>query len=348
MLPTTSSRAVTTALGVLAEAGKLQALAYDVDSALEVLVDNAIKEFGPAPYDVYNCIFNFSQTKSDHAQVLEDFAYPRLVDLIKAFYNDFQLDSRMISVHPHPFTDERDAWEINFKSILIGNAAMERMRVKEDEHLREKYETLRKTPQSSALAGWFFEALAHRLVFQGWRGPNPLPMASDNCNPSTFSITLARPADNTPWPSLTPPDGARIVEIDLTKHFAFTESYYYKLKAINNPLFDSFTVKQNYANNTILISLFKMTISPEHKGSAKGYDLVRNIRTFVYESLGSAGPYFRIKVAYFLVCPGVESRYRWTMPIGWKENAGVHGNVFCIPIPVAVRRVYSLPILRLS
>ena len=79
---------------------------------------------------------------------------------------------------------------------------------------------------------------------------------------------------------------------------------YYTPIAINNPLFDAFTVDHDPDNRTAVISIFQMTTSPSHRGSAKGYPHIQKIMAHVYELLGPGSfDTTVVKVMYSLVCP---------------------------------------------
>jgi len=214
------------------------------------------------------------------------------------------------------------------------------MKSEEVQNLRDTYHYFCTTPEASILAGWVFEAMAHRLL-NGWRGPTPLLMESDLQDPPTFSVNPPQPP-NTSLQSLGPPPaGASVVTVNFVGgigHVTLDKGKYYKAAVTNNPLFDSFTIDYDLDKSTVLISIFQMTISIDHKGSPKGYDIIHKIKERVMELLQNARSSAQVKVEYFLVCPGVEPRYRWTMPVGWNGTAAdLRGNVFCIRIPVAVR-----------
>jgi len=124
---------------------------------------------------------------------------------------------------------------------------------------------------------------------------------------------------------------------------------YYTPIAINNPLFDAFTVDHDPDNHTVVISIFQMTTSLRHEGSPKGYPHIQKIMARVYELLGPTRSDTTVKVAYFLVCPEGDPGQEWKMPAGWnrkltrKDPEGYghdhSGEVFRLPFPSA--SIYS-------
>ena len=311
-LSPTGDELIDVALTVLRTAG---GTVCDVDSALDILVDNAIEEFGFAPRDVYNGVLNLSQTRDNHKEALEGLNYPKLQAIITAFRKDHLLERpshRVVVVYPEISHPRHEEWKIAFKSILISKRAEELMKSEELENLRDTYDYFRTTPEASILAGWGFEAMGHRLLFNGWRGPTPLRMETNLRDPPTFSIKPPQPP-NTSLPSLEPlPADASVVTVNFADgvgDVTLDNGKYYKAAVTNNPLFDSFTINYYPSEPIVSISIFQMTISPDHKGSPKGYDIIRKIKESVEERLRIAHSSARVKVAYFLVCPGTKTRY---------------------------------------
>jgi len=192
-------------------------------------------------------------------------------------------------------------------------------------------------------------------------------MKSDNCKPPTFSIDLSSssPTPGTSVPSFTPlrADARTVVPVNLgggLSDATLDTDKYYIPTVTNNPLFDSFVIDHDRDRRTVVISIFQITISPRHGGSADGYHLIRKIMIRVGALLKEAGLDATIKVAYFLVHPDSKLKHKWEMPAGWNKNNIVNnhcGEAFCIPVPVpafpqmlqaTVRHAYSLPILRPS
>lgn len=139
---------------------------------------------------------------------------------------------------------------------------MESVRLQEDEHLRKLYEYFHLV-ESSNLAGWVFEVIVHRVLTDGWRsGPTPQPirMASNGRVPPVFSID---PSSSTPDTSLSFEllrAGTRTVtRVSLTDRqpgdVTLDNNKYYIPTAVNDPLFDSFTIILD--PHTVVISVFQ-------------------------------------------------------------------------------------------
>jgi len=207
-----------------------------VDKALEILVRNATKEFGFAPRDVYNGVLLLPKTRWWHAKAMDKLKYP------------------MYPVPSPVDDDDDDSWEINFKSARIAKELVELMWLGEDKHFWETYDLFRKAPESSNLAGWVFEAIVHRMLSDGRQseGPTlrPIPMASNNYEPPTFSAGPFSLSSSTPD---APPSSLALLcartkvvtRIDFTHELSnvtLDNDRYYVPTTANNTLFDSFTI----------------------------------------------------------------------------------------------------------
>jgi len=323
------------------EAGQPQAL---VDSALKILVDNAIEEFGFAPRDVYNAVFDLFVTRNEHAAAIEP-DYSSLGTLVTAFSKSCGLNDspHRVVVYPCPFADNYDDWLIDFKSIRIAKQAVELMRLQEDEHLRTTYVRFRKIPENSVLAGWIFEAIVHRKLSGGWSDgplPQPICMESNGCSPPAFFTHHPPLSSSTPDTSLVPlRTGTRAVaRIDFARALSNVtpdNNKYYIPTTPSRPFFDSFTIDHDPQQRTTVISVFQITASPRHKGSGKGYPFIRKIMTRVREHFKNFK--ITVKVVYFLVCPDDGFPHQWQMPIGWNDTViknDHRGDVFCILVPM--------------
>ena len=314
---------------------------FDTTGAFAVLVRNATEEFGFAPCDVYDGVFNFPEVKIQHAIKLKTLECSELMDLSIAFFRDHSLDDAsqyVVAVQPHEGTRSRDDWTVNFKSPRIAREVVGLMLSIEYRHLLDTYHRLRDI--GSGMAGTLFEVIAHRVLCNN-DAPQPIAMASDNKIPPTFSTpdtpqSIAM-VSNSGTPS-TPPPHNRIITIDLLgdlRDVTSDSNRYYIPTSITNPLFHSFTVTFGPSKCAAVVSLFQITTSPEHGGSADGYPLIRKIIARARELLG-CGQNADIGVKYILVCPEDGSHHRWQMPKGWNKD-NTHNNQvgegFCMRIP---------------
>ena len=322
------------------EAGRPLALVGKVDDALKILVHNATEVFGFAPRDVYNGIIDLPETRARHRKRFDCSTLQAIVEMFSYKYELSDFAEHVIVVYPVPRFDNYDDWAIDFKSIRIAREAVESMRSEQDGRLRETYHRFCMIPEGSIMAGWVFEAIIHRMLSYGWRsadGPTPQPirMASNGCDPPTFSSTRG-----TSLSSLAPL-GAHtrtFIRVDFTEGLSnvkLDSDRYYVPTVTNNPLFDSFTI--DLGRRTVVISVFQIATSPRHGGSGKGYTLIRKIMARVGKLLEKAKLDVKIKVVYFLVCPEDESQHQWQMPVNCNKDAGTHDHredVFCVRVPV--------------
>jgi hypothetical protein len=326
------------------DAGQPRALVLKVDNALKILVANATEEFGFAPRDVYNGVLDLPGMTNRRDRAVDNLKCTELANLVRTFTRSRELDEfshRVVAVYPVIFLPHLDKWEINFKSIRIAGKMVEKMQLVEDQHLRHTYRLLHETSEGSNLAGWIFKAIVHCMLSDGWRldgpAPQPLRMISNERDPPGFSTD---PSPPDPLLSSLAPlcAGTRTVTRVYFTHplsnVTLDNDKYYIPTTANHPLFDSFTVDLDL--NRVVISVFQITLSPRHEGSAKGYPRIRKIMTRVHELLKERDLNATVKVAYFLVCPEDGSQHQWQMPIDWNMNAKAndhHGNAFCVCVP---------------
>ena len=108
-----------------------------VDESIEILFQNAIQEFGFAPRDVYDGIFNLFQIRAHHAAALEQLTYSKLVAMANDFSSRYSLGDtshRVIAVYPRPTSgglSPLDDWKIDFKSVRIVERVAELARTRE-------------------------------------------------------------------------------------------------------------------------------------------------------------------------------------------------------------------------
>ena len=155
------------------------------------------KSLASPPRDVYGGVFRLHETGEKHAATVRALDYTKLQETVRSFSRDRGLATetshRVVAVFPRPLTSlfNLDCWAIDLKSIRIAREAMKSMQLQKIERLREMYKLFHRTQESSALAGWVFEAIVHRSFSDGWQsGPIPQPIRM-NCEGSSGS----------PWPS---------------------------------------------------------------------------------------------------------------------------------------------------
>ena len=321
-----------------------------VDNAIGILVRNATEEFGFSPNDVYCGIFDPIETKAAHKAAVDALTYSDLTTIVRMFSNDQHFDSQsqcVVAVHPSRITDLLDSWKVWFKSPRIEKRVLECMRLEEIGHLRRTYQLLRNFSAGSVLAGWIFEVVAHRMLCGDWQGPvqQPIRMVSNNGNPPVFCTDPSPAPDTMPPPPSPLRIGKRIgTEVDfptwkrLVGNVTLDGDRYYTPATTNDPLFDSFTIDHDPHQRTVIISIFQITISQTHEGSAQGYVRIRKIMASVRNLLKKKHPNTTVKVAYFLVCPNDGLRHEWRMPVDWDKemefNNNHQGAVFCLRLPI--------------
>ena len=334
-------------------AGQPQGPVYQVDDALMILVCNAVEEFGFAPRDVYDGVLNLPNIRGRHARVMQNLNYSDLRTIVAAFSKSRALSEvshHIVSVHPLPCLRDLDDWVIDFKSVSIGRKVVELMRLEEDKELQHMSDFLHKISEGSTLAGWVFEARVHRMLSGDWESnrtkPQPIRMVSNHLDPPAFSIdssSSSLPSTPDVLPSFlvelctTSRDVTRVDFLRPLNNVIIDRNKYYIPTAPAHPLFDSFTITPDLYNRSVVISVFHITSSPRHEGSAKGYPFIRKIMARV-RKLGKEyfNTTFNIEVAYFLICPEGGPDHKWQMPVDWNKSVETNdhrGDAFCVHVP---------------
>jgi len=322
---------------------------FDETEAFKILVRNATEEFGFAPRDVYNGVFSLPTVKRKHATKIKDLGYSELMSIADTFTKNCLLNNlshQVVAVQPCKYSTYLDDWTIDFKSPRIAKEVVRLMLSLEHRYLRDTYHLLRNI--SPGMGGALFEAIAHRVLC-GNDVPQPTNMIRSTETPPTFtapqvlrSITTDSD-DGTPSTFPTPPPYKTVkdhITLNLLhglREVTSDDNRYYVPTSATNPLFDSFTVAFDPDNHAAVVSVFQITTSTEHRGSADGYLLIRKIIARARELL-SCPPRRKanISVRYVLVCPDDGSQHRWTMPKGWNEDNTVNNQIgegFCIRVP---------------
>jgi hypothetical protein len=337
--------------------GKIDKALYD---ALKTLVYNATQEFGFIPRNVYSGVFDLPETTAQHDEGVKRLRYPELVSLVTAFSKtrDLHEFSHLVVVvwpHENPDDARTDLWDIDFKSTRIAEKVMKATVSKEERRIREIFDLLREIPESSTLAGRFFEVIVHRIFARGWQSdaesiPRPICMIPNEDDPPTFSTGPSTPGTSVSSCAPLRAEARVATQVDLAHELGnvtLEEGKHYILTSTTDPLFDSFTVDL-VGPQTAVISIFRIAISQNHGGSADGYLAIRELITHVRkllekELLEREPPKKRrsrqkrlsvtVVVEYFLICSdkGDGSKQEWRMPAGW--SMGLQGRVFCIRVP---------------
>jgi hypothetical protein len=318
----------------------------EIDKALEILVRNATEEFGFAPRDVYNGVLDLPATMAEHLSARKGLDYSGLKIYAQTFSETLglnELSHRVVAVYPREHMAKRDRWAIGFKSTRIAGEVMKLMWLEEEKQLWEMYRFFRQARTTSPLAGTIFEAIVHHILSHGWQSdtisaPQPIRMTSNECEPLSFFMGPSSSSSFAPYTPLSPAPRAATPFTELSNVTLDKAKYYIPSSSIH-PLFDSFTIEHNEDRKTIVISVFKVTISPNYRGSAKSYLSIHKIMIHLRKLLKEKGLSAEIKIAYFLVCPEEDGPpHRWQMPVGWGQanmKNDHSGEVFyiCVPVP---------------
>ena len=337
--------------------------------AINTLLENAIDEFGSAPRDVYEGIFEILVAKLTHQEGLETLDFPALRKFVHGFIQEHTLDGtsdRIVAVYPKLLNSpspKRDSWVIGFKSNRISQAAKRLYPEAEVEHLRDMFALFRKGLVSTSFAGWIFEGFVHHNFIHGWQLPSkPIPTLipmlenSNGGKPPTFeepappstdtaSVNPKREAadgtTDTPAIPHTPlrykPSSWKMVTFtkpkdDYPMEVTLDPDTYYVPASFTNPLFDSFTIGYNDTTpGTYTIYIFQATVLEQDRGSSEGYTDIRKIVGRVEQLIEGNNRGAKVEVAFCLICPADSPANTWHMPV--RENDH-RVNAFCLRVPM--------------
>ncbi|KAF8522170.1 hypothetical protein BU17DRAFT_64501 [Hysterangium stoloniferum] len=319
------------------------------EDALDTLLDAAIERFGYAARDVFHAMFDFRAITLEHEAALQ-ISHQDLQQIIATLARrdsvfDPQLSHRIIVIHPIPDRPmSGDRWALNFKADWVGRSVLKKLDVVEDTIIRQKVNLFRQIPQTAALAGWYFEPLAHRQLTENSMG-NFWPlitMTSNGADPPEFTSDVSSPIpDNVKFAQVT----RKVVIFQSTTDLPtlFQQHEYYQPATPNFPLFDAFTVDFYSSRNSAILWVLQMTVSRSHGGSAVGYQVIRKIVAALKKQLQETLPTKKrkwkttkaddkqtvseplVEVRYLLIssrAPNdpVQPTKKWRFPKGWHEN----------------------------
>ena len=307
----------------------------NVDTALETLVHNAIKEFGFAPRDVYRGVLVLSRTRELHTDAVRELKLPTLVSTIQLFTNTLSIEGlshRVVGVYPRPSSPfsyhDDDKWVIDFKSTQIADQVMEKMEVEEDNFIQSAYCLLHNTSGASCFAGRYFEAFVHRKFSVGWKSdeatPQPIRMTPNNRDPPLFSTdapsqshsarttrtthttrstrsTHSTRSTRSTHPKLPPTPlqntSRTSTRVNLTCDLSSVTLDDNRYYTSTSATLPLFdSFTINIEQHTAIISIFQITLSTRHHGSPEGYPIIRKIAAHVHGLLKERYPKTKVKV----------------------------------------------------
>ncbi|KIJ55363.1 hypothetical protein M422DRAFT_151745, partial [Sphaerobolus stellatus SS14] len=343
-----------------------------IDGALEVLVHAAVQDSGPIARDVFEAIFYPEAAYEKRKEAFDTVTYEDLQELSKTFrantvFPHQTISHRIIAVDPvvlstpsskFAYQRMREGWTIDYRSVQIAREMTEKLKEKEDERLAESFRLFRSYAQSSTLASWILEPIAHRILCANTRQNLVLTKMRGDLSVDAPVLDVDFKNDITKgYPQL--PGGDR----DLVTFYAegvtgLTDNAYYVPERLNVPLFDSFLVERRAPETTdmeLILWVFQISTSPTHGGSREGYVSIRRIIRSLKSSFGTievkdgdGKREIKITVNYVYVTPREEghTQYQWRCPGGWNKHARLHdhrGDFYCLRMPIPVCGPPSLP-----
>jgi len=195
--------------GIKAVDGEVQPLPLfgTMDVVFMVLVCNATKEFGLAPSDVYDGIFDLPQMKELRTSKVKRLMYSKLMTLSSRFSTNCLLDNPLdcvVTMQPCQFLSHHDHWTIGFKSPWTTREVVGSMLLLEYHYLQDTYHLLHNISASSDMTGAIFKAIVHQVLL-GNDMLQSIAMISDGNTPPTFSTPDMPQSTATGSDGSTPP-----------------------------------------------------------------------------------------------------------------------------------------------
>lgn len=153
------------ALQRLREAG-IDPLKYTLEENVDNIIGLAMESWGNDPRSVCLGVFDPATAEAELSEVLDFLSYEALLRIVDDIRGHGTLDTPMsqalLRITPYPSPGGTyDGFNVDFKSSRIGHAVMETMHKKEKDRIGELYRLFNDTPQTSSIAGWCFETIAH-------------------------------------------------------------------------------------------------------------------------------------------------------------------------------------------
>ncbi|KIJ34813.1 hypothetical protein M422DRAFT_34915 [Sphaerobolus stellatus SS14] len=340
-----------------------------IDGALEVLVHAAVQDSGPIARDVFEAIFYPEAAYEKRKEAFDTVTYEDLQELSKTFqantvFSQQTISHRIVAVDPvvlstpsskFAYQRMREGWTIDYRSVHIAREMTEKLKEKEDERLAESFRLFLSYAQSSTLASWILEPIAHRILCANTRQNLVLTKMRGDLSVDAPVLDVDFKNDITKgYPQL--PGGDRdLVTFYAERVTGLTDNAYYVPERLNVPLFDSFLVERRAPETTdmeLILWVFQISTSPTHGGSREGYVSIRRIIKSLKSSFGTIEVKdgdgkiikmqkreIKITVNYVYVTPKEEghTQYQWRCPGGWNKHARLHdhrGDFYCLRMPI--------------
>lgn len=328
-------------------------LPESTDDVFDILSDSLVSRFGPIPREVFRAMFNDfnGEVKSHHSAL--SVRFEELKQVVETMNLDDQFPEHNASSHrivsySHIGPLESGECRIDFRSEWIAHKFSEQLCKESEKELRAMIRYFSSIPETGGLAGRLFEPLVHRgIIAPGTRSRGSWALKPMEFNDSTTSPSFVVPDPESPE---TVDGFSKIKRVRVLFHpqrlsndlaSQNCNTAYYIPNTPNHPLFDSFVVNLDFNAGSGELWLLQMTTSDVHKGSAKGYLVVRQIIRRIQEILivqmrqdpDDAQPAKKqrkeppvVKVHYVLVRSTGQlvqeepTLSKWVLPNGWHIN----------------------------
>ncbi|GJJ07082.1 hypothetical protein Clacol_001281 [Clathrus columnatus] len=257
-----------------------------IDGAIEVLIHAAVRDSGPVARDVFESIFYPTGVATNRASAIASVTYEHLAELSRSFSADQTFPNQTIShriIMVDPVTHSapipayhrlHDEWKIDYRSVQIAREMSQKLEKEKDDRLAYFFDLFRSSGQSSTLASWILESIAHRTLRTDARQNLALVPMQGDLTVDAPVLTVNFEEDKSSNERL-PAGNRRQISFRGPGFANPTTNKYYVPERLNSPLFDSFLVDRQ--ENKLVLWVFQMTISCLHHGSREGYQSIRRI-----------------------------------------------------------------------
>ena len=280
-----------------------------VDTALDILVDGMVTEFGYVPRDIFQAMLRpegYDAVLQWHAGVSS--VEPRdlcgiMSSRIYDTYDPQRVPHRAACLRPLTKVGEYVGWTVDFKTLTIAKRVLAKCADAQEETVRQLMQDFapqvlspssilgeEPMPEGRTFVAWLFEPLAHRRLQSAGGDEDRWPLKPMTMQePSVFVLDPA--TESVP---MIPKVNRRRVYLDAesiaTQLSELKDDEYYVFNPSAFPFIDSFIVSLNSGAKTPSADLWllQMAMSASHGGSPRGYATIRTIVSILRKQLDEA------------------------------------------------------------
>ncbi|KAG6849489.1 hypothetical protein H0H93_008016 [Arthromyces matolae] len=328
-----------------------------LDTALHLLIDNAVRLYGPIPREVFLTVlhkYDFGGGLEQDRQFNSQLDLASLTKIIHQCQNIHFIDyggrtNAVIRFQPIPGRNIRlpHSWHTSFKSDWVAKTFSKRMQTMPITDLKDHFYSFPTciSPIATQLCGMLTHLSLCRATsdypFYMIGGPDLMSTSGDVYSGQPDGTLSRREkereviwVDNYSLP-------------DLLKSSNPGDYFLPDPTSAGYPFYDAFFYEDT--EDSINLYILLTTSACDHRDSNEGYVSIRDVAYFLQQvrnRKAAESPQSRLDVEvivkYMFLCPFKDGRpysndLSWKMPIGWDNRAhelGINGDIYLLPIPI--------------